>query len=295
MEDEIKRSLNHIVETSPVRRVFWHMDEKVKDLTYGIQQGDDGVVVGKLIYNVEGPYPMNIGRKTGLLHTICDIVGMGGRPLFAFNAMQVDSIDEAKAVCEDVKRQSNGIGVPVVGGNTQMENDLKPCISFMVVGELVREPISDSGCAIGDKMLMVGHVMDGELGERVYRAKTKYDTMLDLYSQGIEIHAVKDASRGGWFGNLVEMLAKGQKGFKITSIPFQSFTRYMGTYLVSVPPKEVDKILITCARRKCPCVEVGQVTKGLYVKLGDKTIVSQAQMRRVIRGLPYRKPRKPKN
>ncbi|MBU0761853.1 MAG: hypothetical protein KKD39_02405 [Candidatus Altiarchaeota archaeon] len=292
MEEEIKRSLDHIVETSPIRRVFWHMDEKVQDLLYGIQQGDDGVIVGKYIYNMEGPYPMNIGRKTGLIHTICDIVGMGGRPLFAFNAMQVESIQQAKEVSEDIKKQALGIGVPVVGGNTQMENDLKPCVSFVVVGELVRAPISDAGCVVKDKILMVGHVMEGELGERVYRANTKYNTMLDLYSQGVEIHAVKDASRGGWFGNLVEMLAKSQKGFKITSIPYQSFTRYMGTYLVCVPQKEVDRVLETCAKRKCPCIEVGQVMGALQVKLGEKTLVTKAKMMKVIRGLPYRRPKK---
>ncbi|MBD3388619.1 MAG: hypothetical protein GF416_06080 [Candidatus Altiarchaeales archaeon] len=292
MKDEIKRSIDHMLETSPIRRTFWHQDEKVEGLRYGIQQGDDGAVVGDLVYNMEGPYPLKTGRKTGLLHSITDIIGMGARPLYAFNAMQVDSIKEAVEVSEDLKKQANGIGVPIIGGNTQMENDLKPCISFVVVGKLIREPLADCGCRIGDKIVMVGHVMDGTLGERVYRAKVKYKTMLELYDEAVDIHAVKDASRGGWFGNLAEMLVKSKRGFKITAVPYASPTRYMGTYMISVPKKEVDKVVSVAARNKCPCVEVGQVMKGLYIKLGDEMLVTEARMKKLIRGMPYRKPKK---
>lgn len=292
MDYEIKKCIDHMLETSPIRKVFWHMDERVKDLSYGIQQGDDGAVIGDTVVNMEGPYPLKTGRKTGLLHSITDIVGMGAVPIYALNAMQVDSIKQAKEVCEDLKKQSNGIGVPIIGGNTQMENGLKPCISFTVFGRLVRAPLSDSGCKVGDKILMVGHVMDGSVGERVYRAKTKYDTMLKLYELDVEIHAVKDASRGGWFGNLAEMLTKSKKGVKITSVPYPSPTRYMGTYMISVPKKEVDKVVEVCAENKCPCVEVGQVMKGLYMKIGDKTVVTEASMKKLIRGMPYRRPRR---
>jgi selenophosphate synthetase-related protein len=170
-----------------------------------------------------------------------------------------------------------------------LENDLKPCISFTVVGRLIREPVSDSGCKIGDKIMMIGHVMDGTLGERVYRAKIKYTTLLKLYSQGVDIHAVKDASRGGWFGNLLEMLAKSERGIKITSIPYQSPTRYMGTYMLSVPKKSADDIVSIAAKNKCPCVEVGTVMKGKYVEVGGEKWVSEARMKKLIRGLPFKR------
>ena len=292
MKEEIARSIEHMLETSPIRRAFWHMDEKVKDLRYGIQQGDDAVIVGEHIYNMEGPYPMHIGRKTGLIHTCADIVAMGGRPLFGFDAMQVDSLDMAREICEDVKKQSQGIRVPILGGNTQLENDLNPCISFFVVGRLIGAPIPDSGCQIGDKIMMVGHVMEGTLGERVHRANVKFETIWDLIANKVEIHAMKDASRGGWFGNLSEMLVKSQKGVKITSIPYQSATRYMGTMLMSVPEDEPDRMVSIAAKHGCPCVEVGTVTNELKMKVGKETWVTSAKMRKLIRGLPYRQPRK---
>jgi selenophosphate synthetase-related protein len=291
MKEEIERSIEHMLETTAIRRVFWHMDEKVDGLRFGIQQGDDGVIVGDFVYNMEGPYPLNIGQKTGLIHTCADIVAMGAKPLFACNAMQVDSIEQAKEVCEEVKKQSQGLGVPVIGGNTQLENDLKPCISFFVVGRLIGKPVPDSGAREGDKILMVGHVVEGTTGERVHRVNVKFKTMYDLYEQGVEIHALKDASRGGWFGNLAEMLVKSQKGIKITAIPYPSPTRYMGTYLLAVPKKEADRVVVTCAKHGCPCVEIGTVMKGLHIQVGAETWVSAAKMRKLVRGLPYRHPK----
>ena len=72
-EIDIKKSVAHALETNSVRKVFWNMDSKVDGLISGIQQGDDGEVVGKTVYNMEGPYPLNIGMKTGLIHTCSDI------------------------------------------------------------------------------------------------------------------------------------------------------------------------------------------------------------------------------
>ncbi len=289
MKEDIKRSIEHMLETNDIRRIFWHMDEKVEGLQYGIRQGDDAVVVGDTVVNMEGPYPLNIGRKTGLIHTCSDIVVMGGRPLYATDAMQVNTIEEAKEVAEDLKKQSLGLGVPIVGGNTQMENDLKPCVSFTVVGRLIAAPIPDSGTQAGDKILMLGEVVEGEIGERVHRAKTKFNTFMDIIEQGVDVHAAKDASRGGWFGNLAEMLVKSRKGITITSIPNPRISRYMGTYLLSVQKKETKKIVEIAAKHRCPVVEVGSATKELSMKIGDETVVEEAKLEELIRKFPYRK------
>ena len=292
MKDEISRAIGHMLETNSIRRTFWHMDDKVARLRYGIRQGDDAVIVGDTVINMEGPYPMKIGRKTGLVHTCSDIVIMGGRPLYAFNSMQVDSIKQAEEIAQDIKRQSNGLGVPVVGGNTQMENNLTPCISFTVVGELVAKPVADCGARIGDRVLMLGDVVEGSIGERVYRAKTKFNAYLEILERGVDVHASKDASRGGWFGNLTEMLVKSQRGIKVTSIPYPRITRYMGTYMISVGKVDVEKVVAVAAKHKCPVVEVGVVEKEPQMKLGGKTVVSKAKMRELIRKTPFKKAKK---
>ncbi|MDD5112079.1 MAG: AIR synthase related protein, partial [Candidatus Altiarchaeota archaeon] len=168
LKNDINRALEHMTETSGIRKKFWQMDDKVQNLRFGIQQGDDAVIVGDMAFNMEGPYPLDIGRKTGLIHTCSDIVIMGARPLFAFNAMQVDSIPQALEVTEDVKKQSMGLGVPILGGNTQLENNLTPCISFSVYGRLVSNPVPDSGAQAGDSILMLGDVVEGSIGERIF-------------------------------------------------------------------------------------------------------------------------------
>ena len=290
IEIDIKKSVSHASETNPVRRTFWHMDKKVPGLVCGIQQGDDAAVIGKTVVNMEGPYPLKTGMKTGLIHTCSDIVIMGGKPLYAFDAMQVDSIKQSEEVAQALKKQADGLGVPLIGGNTQLENDLKPCVSFCIVGELVgKKIIPDSTSKAGDVIFMLGEAVEGETGQRVARAKTKFETYLDLI-QKIDVHAAKDASRGGWFGNLLEMMIKAKKGFEITSIPYPRFSRYLGTYLVAISKKDTEKLMDVCAKHSCFVVPIGKVTAETSIKLGGKTLVKKQQMQKIIRESPYKGP-----
>lgn len=291
IKESVEHAIGHMCETNEIRRLLWHMDEKVEDLLYGIRQGDDAVVVGDVVVNMEGPYPLKIGRKTGLIHTCSDIVVMGGRPLFALNSMQVNDIKDAAEVIEDIKKQSMGLGVPVVGGNTQTENDLVPCVSFAVYGRLVGRPIPDCGAKVGDRILLFGDVVEGSIGERVYRAKTKFEAFLDLIGRGVRVNASKDASRGGWFGNLMEIMVKSRRGIRVTSIPYSRITRYMGNYLLSIPKNEVESVIKVAASHKCPVVEVGVVSSKLEVKLGGDVVVDGEKMRELIRNVPYRRAR----
>ena len=291
MDHEVLRAIEHMLETNSVRKVFWHMDERVPGLSYGIRQGDDAIVVGDMVVNMEGPYPLKIGRKTGLIHTCSDIVVMGGKPLFGLDSMQVTDIKEAEEVCEDIKKQSEGLGVPIVGGNTQMENLLLPCVSFVVFGKIIKEPIPDSGMQSGDKLFMLGEVVEGEVGERVQRASVKFATFMELVEKEVELHASKDCSRGGWFGNLAEMLVKSRKGINITSIPYQRLTRYMGTYLVSVPKAEAKKVVEIATKNRCPVVEMGTVKAECEVLVGEEVYVTKEKMQELIANFPFKKPR----
>jgi selenophosphate synthetase-related protein len=289
-EYEIKRCVEHLGETNAVRKVFWQMDEKVENLIEGIRQGDDCIVIGKNIVNMEGPYPMKIGMKTGLIHTCSDIVVMGGRPLYALNAMQVDSIEQATEVSEMLRKQSNGIGVPILGGNTQMENGLKPCISFTIFGELIKKPIFDSSSEPGNYMILIGAPVEGEVGDRIRVAKEKFQTFQELV-QKVPVYAAKDASRGGWFGNLLEMMVKSQTGFEITSIPYPSFGRYMGNYMTCIDEKNMSKVLDIASKYGCPVTPMGHVTEKKEITLGKKKLVNQKKMIELIRKTPFKKPK----
>jgi len=290
---QIERSIEHIGETHGIRKVMWRMDERVENLVSGIRQGDDAVVVGRQIINMEGPYPLKTGRKTGLIHTCTDVVAMGGRPLYAFDAMQVNDIEEAISVSEDLKKQSYGLDVPILGGNTQMENNLEPCISFTVFGELLTDKvITDSGAKDGDNMVMLGEVVEGSIGERIYRVKVRYAAFMNMVENGLDIHANKDASRGGWFGNLVEMLVKAKLGAVINSIPYPKISRYMGVFLMAVPDSELDDVVSTAARHNCPVVNFAKITKEKEIKLGKDVVVPEDRMCEMIRNMPFAKARK---
>ncbi|MEM2918583.1 MAG: AIR synthase-related protein [Candidatus Altiarchaeota archaeon] len=286
---EVEKALKHVGETNSIRKVFWHMDEKVPKLRYGIQQGDDSVIVENLVVNMEGPYPLKIGRKTGLIHTCSDIVVMGAKPLFALNAMQVSNMKEANETAEDIKKQSIGLGVPIIGGNTQMEKMLEPCVSFVVIGKLISKEIPDSGAVENDSLLILGDVIEGEIGERVYRANVKFKTFLEILEKGIDVHASKDCSRGGWFGNLAEMLIKSKKGAEITSVPYPRLSHYMGNYIISVPENEVRKIIEISMKNNCPVVEIGKVTSEQKISIGKEVLITKKRMLSLIKKFPFKK------
>lgn len=289
-EYEIKRCIEHLGETNAVRKVFWQMDDKVDKIVEGIRQGDDCAIVGDKLINMEGPYPMKIGMKTGLIHTCSDIVVSGGRPLYGFDAMQVESVEQGVEVAEMVKRQADGINCPIVGGNTQLERDLKPCISFVVFGELVgKKPIFDSTARPGNLMVIIGEPLNGEVGERVRIAREKFATFQEI-TKKVPVYAAKDASRGGWFGNLLEMMVKAQTGFKITSIPYPSFGRYMGNYLTCIDAENLDTVMEIGSKFGCPVVTVGEVTEKKEILLGKKKLLTEKKMLELIRKTPFRKP-----
>jgi len=289
MDERIKREIEicikHIGESNKIRKTFWNMDEKVENLLFGIRQGDDSIVVKDMVFNMEGPYPLNIGRKTGLIHTTSDIVVMGAKPLYGFDAIQAKNLKEAEEAAEDIKKQSDGINVPIIGGNTQYLKNLESCVSFFVVGKLIK-PIPDSNLQEGDKIYILGEEVDGEIGERIKKANIKFETFLDMIEK-ININAAKDCSRGGWFGNLMEMVLKSKKGVTITNIPYADFSKYMGNYLVSTKD---DNIIDIAMQHKCPIVEIGYVTDKIEVKIGKEVVIDKDKILKLIDKFPFKKP-----
>lgn len=284
IKKEIEQCIKHSRESNRIRRVFWYMDEKVEDLQFGIRPGDDAIVVGNMVFNMEGPYPLNIGRKTGLIHTTSDIVVMGAKPLYGFDAVQAKNLKEAEDAAKDIKRQSEGIKVPIVGGNTQCLKNLESCVSFTVVGKLIK-PIPDSNLQKDDKIYVLGEAVEGEIRDRVKKANTKFETFLDMIEK-IEVNAAKDCSRGGWFGNLMEMLIKSRKGISITNIPYTDFSKYMGNYLVSTKDENAVNIAM---QHKCPITDIGIVTDDLKVEIGKEVALDRKKILDLIDKFPFKK------
>jgi selenophosphate synthetase-related protein len=220
---------------------------------------------------------------------------MGAKPLFAMDSMQVKDVEQSEKVSLALKKQSDGLGVPIIGGNTQMEKGLTPCISFTVVGEMQsKKIIPDSGSRPGDQMIMLGEPVEGETGQRVRRANVKFETFLEIIKK-VDLHAAKDASRGGWFGNLIEMLIKARAGFDISAIPYPQFARYLGTYMITFAPKDEAKILEIAAEHGCMTIPMGTVLKEPKVMMGKKTLVGKRELQKLHRGGKYKKPYRQKS
>jgi len=289
IEYEIKHAIKHMMETNYPRKRLWDMDLKVKDLIRGIRAGDDSVIIGKNVINMEGPYPLKLGSKTALIHTSCDVVSMGARPLYALDAIQAQNEEEIKMAIEGLRRQSLGLNIPIVGGNTQTEESLKSCISVAVFGELISDKvITDGGAQVGDVVLMLGHPVEGDVGERIQRAKNKYDTFLSIVEEGIEINACKDASRGGWLCNILEMIVKAKVGIEITAIPYPRSTRYLGTYIVSTKEENLRDILEICVEKRCPVVSFGRIIEKKVFKVGNREYISEEDFKDIIARFPYK-------
>ena len=277
------------METNYPRKEFWTMDSKVPELISGIRAGDDAVVIGKNVINMEGPYPLKLGSKTALIHTSCDVVAMGAQPIYAMNAIQAENEEEIKMAVDGLKKQSIGLNIPIVGGNTQTVEELKSCISVVVFGELISDKvIRDGGAKDGDIIVMLGHPVEGDIGERVQKAKNKFDTFLKLLKNNIDVHACKDASRGGWLCNILEMLVKAKKGVEINAIPYPRATRYLGTYLVCIDENDLNDALNIAIDSRCPIVPFGRITDEKTFKIGNKIYVDNDAMNELIREFPYK-------
>ncbi len=286
---EIKYAIEHMMETNYPRKEFWTMDSKVPELISGIRAGDDAVVIGKNVINMEGPYPLKLGSKTALIHTSCDVVAMGAKPIYAMNAIQAENEEEIKMAVDGLKKQSIGLNIPIVGGNTQTVDELKSCVSVVVFGNLIGDKIiKDGGAKDGDIIAMLGHPVEGDIGERVQKAKNKFDTYLTLLKSGIDIHACKDASRGGWLCNILEMLVKAKKGVEINAIPYPRATRYLGTYLVCIDESDLNDTLNIAVDNRCPIIPFGRITHEKAFKIGDKEYIDSDKMNELIREFPYK-------
>ncbi|WP_457614115.1 AIR synthase related protein [Methanopyrus sp.] len=293
-EVDLERLLEHIEETNFCRRLLREVPEEWKTII-GPLQGDDATVVEvngeRLVINMEGPYPAKIGRKTAIVHSAADVVVTGGEPIIAFDAVQAESEEQAEEILEDLRKQAEGLGIKILGGNTQSHPDLVPCVSVTVIGRLVTdEPIPDGTAREGDTLVFLGEPVRGDVGDRVYKAKVKFNAFLRFLREGIDVSAAKDASRGGILGNLLEMMGKSKKGVELRSMPYPTWTGYLGIFMVCIDPDDVERAAEISFEEGCPFTVAGEVVSEPVIRFGNRELVSEEEMIEVYRRLPYKPP-----
>ena len=157
----------------------------------------------------------DIGRLA-ICGTVNDLAVMGARPLFlsvAFILEEGFPIAEMKHVAESMQRAAEEAGVFIVTGDTKVVPRNKAdriFINTAGVGRLItdRRIAADQACP-GDALILTGSV--GNHGMAVLSARGAYqlrgqiesdvaplnEMVKDLIESGIEVHAMRDATRGG--------------------------------------------------------------------------------------------------
>ncbi len=244
-----------------LRDLYLEMDDLINPVM-GIRDWDDSVCLeslkGKLLVSTDGPYTKRLVMKSALIHASTDVAVKGGKPLFCLDAL-IGNEGEVREMAESLKKQALAMNIPVLGGNTLIE-DVEPRCCITVVGELLlTEPVRDSGAQKGDKLLILGEPIWGGQEERIEKAKNLFKTWYSILDSGIEINASKDVTKGGLIPTVYEMSQKSGREFKLDDGLKLPLTRNMDNFLISVPEEAAGEITEVCRINKCEYYRIGSV------------------------------------
>ncbi len=256
-EDLIK---HYVKSLDFLRENFSGMDDLINPVM-GIRDWDDSVCVKfgdkKILVSVDGPYTKRLVMKSALIHATTDVVVKGGRPLFALDTL-IGSKEDVLDMAESLKTQALAMNIPILGGNTLIE-EAEPRCSITVFGELLLdEPIRDSTTKTGDLLILLGDPIWGSQTERILIAKKLIDTWYKII-ENVKIHAAKDVTKGGLVSTLYELSEKSSLKYQLKpKIPFP-MTRNLDNFLVTLPEKEYTKLLGICKENNCSVYPIGVV------------------------------------
>jgi selenophosphate synthetase-related protein len=228
----------------------------------GIGDWDDAVCVkfvGKtLVASVDGPYTKRLVGKSALVHAATDVVVKGARPLFALDTL-IGPKDEIREMVGSLKKQALAMGIPILGGNTLID-DVEPLANITVIGELVvPKPIRDCGAKKGDVIALLGEPIWGEQDERIRIAKKLFGCWFMILENRIRINAAKDVTKGGLISVAYEMQKKSKRKFNIKKeLPYPP-GRNLDNFILALPLGEYKKIEKIAAENKCGLERIGVV------------------------------------
>ncbi len=241
-----------------LRDVFLDFDGVSKPVM-GIGDWDDAacVEVGKkrLVLSCDGPYKKRLVMKSALIHAATDVIVKGGRPLFALDTLSGPEKD-VREMAESLRKQGLEMGIPIVGGNTNLEGE--PAASIFVAGELLLEkPIRDSTAKKGDFLILLGDPLWGGQEERFEKAKRLFGCWYKIIKRA-KINAAKDVTKGGLELTAKEIADKSGLSYGLFDVKIHKY-RNLDNFLVAVDSKN-KKIMMGIAKKAgCPAAEVGKL------------------------------------
>ena len=207
----------------------------------GLRDLDDGgtVPIGdkEVIFTIDGHtvkpifFPGGDIGRLAVCGTVNDIAVMGGEPIALSLSLILPegfSIDKLDRIMKSINEASKEAEVPVITGDTKVSKVDDIVITTAGIGITDRgRVIRDSGMKEGDVIIVSGNI--GEHGMAVLLARENFDFKSNLKSDvaplnklikkvldsGVEVHAMKDPTRGGLASALNEMAEKSSLGINI--------------------------------------------------------------------------------
>lgn len=210
--------------------------------------------------------------------TVNDILCCGARPLYisvSFILEEGLEMETLWRIALSVKAAAENAGVRIVTGDTKVVDKGKAdkiFINTSAVGEVFPHlEVSPTKCSDGDAIILSGRLAEHGIAVMSKREGLSFESgilsdtaaltsmMLPLFDAGIEIHALRDPTRGGLASSLNEICSSGNCGATIfeEAIPLTEavkgaceilgfdplYVANEGKMVIIAPRREAEKIL----------------------------------------------------
>ena len=240
----------------------------------------------------------NIG-KLSIAGTCNDLAMMGAEPKFLSASFIIEEgfeFSDLEKIVSSMSNELNKIGAKIVCGDTKVVPRGavdKIFINTTGIGEIIKDNISAHNLKIGDKILVsrdIGRHGSVVLAKRFgvdseikSDCKVLWDEVKALINAGIEIKAMRDATRGGLSAVLNEWAEASEVGIEIDEekIPISDEVLGLceifgfepmdlaneGTFIVAVDNKDSKKALEILKNFNSSASIIGEVVEGKRVIL----------------------------
>ena len=235
----------------------------------------------------------NIG-KLAVCGTVNDLLMRGATPKYLTSAFIIEEgaeLNELKLIAAAMSSAAKEAGVIIVAGDTKViEGNGGIYINTTGVGFIEGEDFASAKSEVGDAVIVSGSMGDHHAAILSHRMNIKNDITSDvaplcdmvanLIKNGIEVHAMRDVTRGGLGTVLNELADASGKCFEVdeTAIPVspqvKSFVKLLGLNIMhmgnegklvcTVKCKDAEKALGIIRNSKYgeDAAIIGRVTEG---------------------------------
>jgi AIR synthase-related protein len=251
-----------------------------------VRLGDDCAALpdgeGHLLFAAEGMLPDFVEKEPraagycSVLVNASDVYAMGGRPLAVVDVLFAHDGANATRVLEGMRAASEDLGIPIVGGHTNLKSPYAS-LAVAIVGR-ANALLTSFDARPGDDLIAVFDVR-GKMGdERLFfdatrgappaRMRADFEVLPLLAEQGL-CRAAKDVSMGGLFGSTLMLLEGSRVGahFDVDAVPRPDgvdLVRWLLTFpsygfVLTATPERSAAVLAAFAARELRAAVVGAI------------------------------------